>query len=58
MVVVVLALILHHRCRSSVDNEAATRRVCGISAAVVNSPSVMYRCTAWLQWKRLSFLLH
>lgn len=58
MVKVVLALVLHHGGRSTVDNETATKCVCGISTAVMHGPSMMDSSTAWLQWKRLSFLLN
>jgi len=57
MVVVILALILHHGRWSTVHNESTTRQVGGISAAIMYRPSVMNSCTAWLQWKCLSFFL-
>lgn len=57
MVVIILALILHHGRWSTVHNESTTRQVGGISAAIMYRPSVMNSCTAWLQWKWLSFLL-
>ena len=58
MVKIVPTFIFHHGRRSTVDNETTTMRVRGISAAVMYCPSMMYSCTAWLQWKWLSFLLH
>ena len=58
MVIIIAALIFHHGCWSTVHNETTTRHVGGISTAVMYCPSSMYSCTPWLQWKRLSFLLH